>query len=86
MVPERGKSSGGCVKRCKIFVFEMCSSIKVSFAVGKNTKGPALDELVLVIGFSPAQSQGQGEGDSVQCGFWCLGEVLGWVVLAVALI
>ena len=47
MVPERGKSSGGCVKRCKVLVFEMCSSIQISFAVGKNRKGPALNGLVL---------------------------------------
>jgi hypothetical protein len=71
MVPERGKSPVGFVKRCKVLVFEMCSSIKTSFVMGKNTKGLARNGQALVDGFCVGVFSrlitGQGGGGMVCC-------------------
>ena len=73
-VPDVGKIPDGPMKRCNVLVFEMCSSIKISFALGKNKKGPALNELVLGFGylagaFLPLDHRDRGRG-MVCCGFW----------------
>jgi hypothetical protein len=84
MVPESGKSPDAPKKRCKVLVFEMCSSIKSPLLRVKIRKGlPGMDKPLLRFWcrcFPPAQSLGQGEGYGMlfSCGFWwgCLGDVV----------
>jgi len=74
--PDVGKTPDGPMKRCNVLVFEMCSSIKFSFAVGKKyerTSPQRIGPCCWFLGrcFYPVQERDRGEEDGLllSCGF-----------------